>query len=438
MRWLKEIDRKSKLAAGLLVFVAVAIYILFKATDHADTVLAWIKDTTHWVSVVLKPVIIGFIVAYLLFPIVHRLELLLTKVEFFRRKPNLTKIVSITIVALGIVGLVALFICILVSIVKDTVSVISTGSIVDTLREYANTLTNISDQLTDKLHSLNIESEDVNNWADNIGDYASSKIMWLATFVISLISKLPSIFTTLLFSIIFGVYFLYDGEGILIYWRKILRALLGKKMYGYFKRGAADADRVFSGYIRGQATDATFVAVVVCIVFSLFKIKYAILIGVLTGVGNLVPYLGPVLGYGSILITSVITGDFKSMVLALILMLIVQTVDGNIINPKFLSDAIKVHPLLVVLSLIVGGKIGGFLGMLLAVPCGALLKIWFERGVYTIEARRRRREAEEQSSDKDNDDQANLMEEVEKLQKELTEPVVNPEPKVPKKKRRRK
>ena len=72
-------------------------------------------------------------------------------------------------------------------------------------------------------------------------------------------------------------------------------------------------------------------------------------------------------------------GDYTRLVTALIALFVIQTLDGNVINPRLLSSSIDIHPLLVIASLLVGGAVGGVLGMLLAVPVGTLLKIQFER-----------------------------------------------------------
>ena len=100
-----------------------------------------------------------------------------------------------------------------------------------------------------------------------------------------------------------------------------------------------DADRVFSGYIRGQLLDALFMMVVVSIALLLLNVKFAVIIGVLTGIGNLVPYVG-----------------------------------------------VKVHPMLVIIALLLGSKIGGLAGMILAVPVAALLKLWLDRWIGIMEA----------------------------------------------------
>jgi predicted PurR-regulated permease PerM len=142
---------------------------------------------------------------------------------------------------------------------------------------------------------------------------------------------------------------------------------------------ANDLDRVFSGYIRGQLTDAFVMMLLISLVLSLTGVKFSILIGIFAGIGNLIPYFGPIVAYVTTTIVCLMNGEIKTLIISLIALFIIQAVDGNIIGPKLLSSSIKIHPLIIIVSIIIGSAIGGFLGMLLAVPVGAYVKLVFVR-----------------------------------------------------------
>ena len=93
----------------------------------------------------------------------------------------------------------------------------------------------------------------------------------------------------------------------------------------------------------------------------------------------MIPYFGPFIAYGGSIVVCLISGEFTKLIIALIALFVIQAIDGNIIGPKLLSHSIKIHPLLVIISLIFGSSIGGLFGMLLAVPIGALIKVIFMR-----------------------------------------------------------
>ena len=203
----------------------------------------------------------------------------------------------------------------------------------------------------------------------------------------NLANNLKDGLATAFFALIFSVYFLLDMPKLKDYWGKVFGIILPNKVKSTLDTLIKDADKVFSGYIRGQAIDAFMIGVVVSIVFSIIGIQYAIVIGLLIGLGNLIPYMGPIVGYSSIVIVGIATSDYKSMIIAAIALLIIQAIDGNLIYPKLLSTSVNIHPMIVIISLTVGASIGGLAGMIVAVPTGALIKVWFERLINIAEKR---------------------------------------------------
>ena len=127
--------------------------------------------------------------------------------------------------------------------------------------------------------------------------------------------------------------------------------------------------------------DALLVGAMVSIALLIAKVPYAAVIGILTGIGNLVPYVGPVVGFGSLIIVCLAEGSVRHLLIGGIILLVVMFIDGNIINPRMLSSNVEVHPVLVIVALIAGGSVGGIVGMLVAVPVAALIKLQFEKNL---------------------------------------------------------
>ena len=115
-------------------------------------------------------------------------------------------------------------------------------------------------------------------------------------------------------------------------------------------------------------------------------VPYAPVVGLLTGIGNLIPYVGGPVGYGSIIVVCLSEQLWVPMIAGILAMSVVMFVDGNILNPRLLSNSIEVHPMLVVIALIAGGSVGGIAGMLVAVPVAAWLKIQLDRWMDAREA----------------------------------------------------
>jgi putative permease len=129
------------------------------------------------------------------------------------------------------------------------------------------------------------------------------------------------------------------------------------------------------GYMRGWILDSVIVGILSIIAYYLVGVQYAILLGVLAGISNLIPYVGPFAGVVPALLVSVTQfGDFRQVAAILVQMLIVQTVDNTIIQPLCFSKTVDMHPLTVIIVLIVGNELMGVAGMLLAIPIATILK----------------------------------------------------------------
>ena len=201
--------------------------------------------------------------------------------------------------------------------------------------------------------------------------------------------------STLLFACIFAVYFLIDDR-IGAYWIGILDVFTTEKTRKGLRMFAENADRVFSGYIRGQSLDALIIGVLVTIALLIAGVPYAAVIGILTGFGNLVPYVGPVVGFGSLIIVCLAEASVTDLIVGAVILAAVMFIDGNVINPRMLSSNVEVHPVLVIVALLAGGKVGGVVGMLVAVPVAALIKLQFEK---YVDKRRAKRAAEESETE---------------------------------------
>jgi len=388
MKWTDKFNKKYMQISLYVIITCVIIYSLTLVAKNAPSIVREIMVKVNWVIRVIKPVIIGFAFAYVMDPVVSFFEknfrnIKLPKIVRKLKAPRTwAAVTSVILLVMVVVGLISL----LVFSVTNQLRLANFDDIVKLGEEYMNSFNAFFDSIQNKLVALDIESNVFEQYVSNITTYIISFLEGFAGSTLSSLTNISGYLTTFIFSFIIGFYFLIDGRMFTSYIKKVFKALLSQNANKKVRGIVHDLDEVFSGYIRGQLTDAFVMMILISVVLSITGVKFAVVIGIFAGIGNLIPYFGPVVAYISTIAICLINGDFQTMIISIIALFIIQAVDGNFIGPKLLSRSIKIHPLIIIISLIFGSALGGFLGMLLAVPIGAYIKLVFVRFVeYRIE-----------------------------------------------------
>lgn len=134
-------------------------------------------------------------------------------------------------------------------------------------------------------------------------------------------------------------------------------------------------------YIRGQLIDATFVGVMTGIGLTIIGFPFALLVGLIAGIGNFVPYFGPILGAIPAILIILITPEWATgsgIGLVVAVFLLVQAIETIFVYPTAVGNSVNLHPLIVVLALLIGGELAGIVGMIVMIPTVAILKVTFE------------------------------------------------------------
>ena len=372
----KYYNKEYSLKSIYVVKTALMIFVLGWVVYYFGGKLG---GAVSFVSAVFKPLVLGLVFTYLFSPLVRILE----KNLFGSMKNRTGRRAAAVILTFAIIIAVFGFVF---GIIAFTVSKSLTSFNPAQIKDYVVLL---SDQFARFWTTIEKQLASMNINLGSVGDMLGR-----------IFNGVRSGASTLLFAFIFTAYFLLD-ERIFAYWGDILDTFTSEKTRAGLHQFAEDADRVFSGYIRGQALDACIVGTLVSIALLIAGVPYAVVIGILTGIGNLVPYVGPVVGFGSLIIVCLAEGSFSDLLIGAIILVAVMFIDGNVINPRMLSSKVEVHPVLVIVALLAGGKIGGVVGMLVAVPVAALLKLQFEKIVEKRKNAKARNQSDAQSETAD-------------------------------------
>jgi predicted PurR-regulated permease PerM len=180
-------------------------------------------------------------------------------------------------------------------------------------------------------------------------------------------------------ALVIAFYLLKEKVGFTQFGNRILEAFIPSRFTRKLKYFWEDADRVLSGYIRGQLIDALIMGTLIGISLAIIGIDFPIMIGIIAGIFNLIPYFGPVVGIAAAALMGLVSDHPIRALYAAITLMVLQQIDGAIIVPKVVGESVDLHPVAVLLSIVIAGSLFGIIGMLLAVPVTALLKLLFER-----------------------------------------------------------
>ncbi len=361
----------------MTIFLAVAVLvieIIGQLTDHAAEIFSALLTGLNWLIGVAKPIIFGFVMAYILKPLNEFFTERYSRLRFLKKYSRVLGVVTtLLLVVIIITGIVSA----IVYSVTNQLQVANLDQLFGAISAITKNVTDFYAQMMEKLQELDIQSEQIVNYVEGLSSSIMGFVQSLANGVIGSVSNISGYITTIMFGLVIGIYFMIDGNSMMSYFSGVADAVLPDRTNAKIRSVLADLNEVFSGYIRGQLLDVTFMIFATGTAMLITGISLAPIIGLMTGLANLVPYLGPFVGYSSIIIISVVEGKYDVMIASLIALLVIQTLDGNIIEAKLLGKSIRIHPLLVVIFLIFGSAIGGLWGMLLAVPVGAYFQKLF-------------------------------------------------------------
>ena len=172
---------------------------------------------------------------------------------------------------------------------------------------------------------------------------------------------------------------------LLIDWKRVGRAidsLIPQKNAGRIRSIIGDVDRGLSGFIRGQLLVCTILGVFYAVALSLMGLDYGFFIGIASGLLSIIPYVGSIFGLvASVGMAFYQFGGWEYPVIALVIFIVGQLVEGNYLTPKLVGDSVGLHPLWVIFALMAGGMLLGLLGMIIAVPVAAIIAVLVRHGI---------------------------------------------------------
>ena len=305
---------------------------------------------------ILFPFIIAGIIAYLINPIIEKML-----------ERGINRIGAIIILFSMLLMVSLMFLIFGLPLIMEEINALS-----KTLPTYVNTMQAHIDELYKDLQRIKLPAM-VKQVADQTLQKAEQVGLDFLNRITDLILSTLSQMFNLIMAPIIAFYLLKDKETL----SENLDVWIPNKYDDDVYQLGSEINQVLSGFMRGQFLVAIFIAIISTIGLFFLKVKFAIVLGVIAGAFNVIPYVGPILGAIPAVAIVLVREPIKS-VGVIILFTVIQQIEGGIISPRIVGEKVGLHPITVIFSILAGGHFGGILGMIFAVPIAGVVKVFLK------------------------------------------------------------
>lgn len=368
----------------LMIFIVGALLIIFnQIVGNYES----FSEGVGTIKTIISPFIYGFVMAYLLSPIyngtVRGLYKLLGK--YFKNKQRLfsfCKLVASIVAVVCLIGAVAGLIALIVPQVIESLT-----GILKSLPQRLTQLSALFNDITSKMDNKRLAMKMSEIYAQvqtNLIELAQTKLLPGMGTLVGQVSTQVILTLKTMMNVMIGVmacvYMLNSKERFQGQFKKVILATLPKEKAEAVFDFAKFTNRTFGGFINGKIIDSIIIGIICFILMKIFGFPYPILISAIIGITNVIPFFGPFIGAIPAAIIILLVSPIHALYF-LILIFILQQVDGNIIGPAILGNTTGIASFWVLFSIVIGGGLFGFIGMVLGVPVFAIIYYYFSRSI---------------------------------------------------------
>lgn len=344
--------------------LGTVLIVVYKAIDSIGYLGNCIKNLISVVS----PFLVGLLLAYLLYIPESKIEKSYKKAKSKILKKNARKFGILTTYVIAVLILLIIINVILPVLIESVNELI--GNLQAYYSKIIETYNNLPEDSVFKTEQVYTAIKELQNL--DIKQYLSmDRITGYLKSAVGVATGIFDIFV----AIVVSIYILAERNEILNFFKKLSKSLFKEEIYVKIEKYFYKSNSIFFKFISGQLIDALIVGILTTIVMNIMNIKYASLLGFTIGLFNMIPYFGAIIAISIAALITLITTGFSKAIIMLIVVIILQQIDANIINPKIIGGSLEISPLLVIIAVTIGGAYFGVIGMFLGVPIVAVLKI---------------------------------------------------------------
>ena len=355
---------------SIYAFTALAALILF--TILISNIVPVMAAVSRFIKV-LSPFIIGGIIAFILTPIVNFVDEAFFEKVCKIKKAKLRAGLSITLTFVVFFGLIALSIVKLAPEIGE-----SLANLLDKSKtigpKLGEKLNGLLESLKNTFPSIDIDlvKEKINEALPSVFSKSSDLIMSFIPKFFSTSYNILHVIVDILLAMAISIYMVCDKRRIAHAATKLVYCIMKPKTAGGFIENAKESFQIFTGFIIGKAIDSLIIGILTFIILNIFQLKYGLLVAVIVGVTNMIPFFGPFIGAVPGILLYLCIEPIDAVIFAGII-LALQQFDGWVLGPMILGDSTGIRPIWVIFGITVGGAYFGFAGMFLGVPITAVI-----------------------------------------------------------------
>ncbi len=393
----KTADRRPVRFVSNNRYFTISIYTIVVVVVCAVIIRSLFMWNSTWTGVVKLiqwgfPFLFGIFLACLLFPLVRFFD---THLFSSMQRKNLARGLSILLTYVVFLGIIVLAIVVIIPRLVD--SVINVAMMIPT---WSNNLVDFIENLNKQIPDLDLSAvtDAIQNFGNSFLGNSSQEYEEIFSRLISTGVSIVSLIVNLIIALIVSLYLLIDLERLRKATKNIIRAFTTETVLKRICKVSSECYEIFANFVSGKIVDSLIIGIICFIMMQILQLPYALVISVVVGITNMIPYFGPFIGAipGTLLLLMV--SPWKALIFV-ILILALQQFDGLFLGPRILGLSTGLRPVWIIFGVSAGGAVAGVIGMFIGVPIVAIVGHMLNLAIqYHKERRELRKKQEEEAS----------------------------------------
>ncbi|WP_298836931.1 AI-2E family transporter [Clostridium sp.] len=369
-------DKLDKRYLEWVLYVALGATLIFISYNVVFNFKALFTNIIGIIGVIvsiISPLIVGCVIAYLLYPLSKIINTFLVKQLKLKYRPHLISIVLtyLVVIILFVILIYSIYAMIGGQISSNQTLTAMFATIGDYIKQYNELFDYINRKITQSGLSIDIKGY-LSQAIKQVYAYLSVSI----NGIIALFAGIGNVVLNGFIGLFISFYLLKDHEFFKKLYINSVGIVMKESKFRRLNKTIFEINDIIFSFIRGQLLDGLIVGLISSIGLSIMGLDFAFLIGLTAGIANIIPYVGPIIGCIPAIIIGLLSPNPIIALWAVLLLLAVQQLDSAVISPKVVGDSMGLHPIFVIMAITIGGSIAGILGMLLSVPIAGIIKLF--------------------------------------------------------------